>query len=469
MQLLRPMWMATGRRYGAALLLVTAAIAGLALLDDPLRFSNAALLLTLTTLTIAVVWGLGPSLLAAVLAFIGLDFWFVEPLYTLAVTDARELLDLLIFLLVALIGGQLAGYARRQAHEARRHAQEQAVLYALSSLLNRQTDQAAVLATLRQQLPASLPVRDLTLLPDKTEPPASGRNDPADAYLLLRSGEKVYGTLRVSLAEVPSSAQMQLLMACTVQAAMALERIELTEQTRRTVMLAEADQLKTALLRAISHDLRTPLTIIRSSAEHLAHVGPALVADEWRELVGTIEQQTTHLDRLVGNLLDFSRLEAGAVKLRRDWNALEEVAGDVAAELWQRGGRARIELELPADLPLLRFDYALLRQALLNIAENALRYEPAERRVIIAGRNAEHHVTLSVINHGPAVEEARKQQIMEPFYHTQEGGSGLGLAIAKSIIELHQGRLHVEDTAGGGATFVITLPRDAMPHVNSNR
>ena len=250
-----------------------------------------------------------------------------------------------------------------------------------------------------------------------------------------------------------------------VQSAIALQRIELAEQARRSDALGEADALKTALLRAVSHDLRTPITIIKTSAAHLHEFGPDLPAPQQRELAQTIESEADRLNRLVGNLLDMSRLQAGALVLNTEWNSLEEIAGDVAAQTYNSLGQERLRLNFPDDLPLLRCDYHLMVQALGNIVENAVRYEPHGRRAILAGRTAGDTLELAVINHGASIPDEVKARVMEPFFQSADGGSvvgrvGLGLAIARGIIEAHHGRLTIHDTPGGGATFVIHLPRE---------
>jgi two-component system sensor histidine kinase KdpD len=277
-------------------------------------------------------------------------------------------------------------------------------------------------------------------------------------YLLLQIGEHVYGTLCVTFETAPTPEKERLLKTCASQAAMALNRIDLNERARKSDQFEEADRLKTAILRAVSHDLRTPLTIIKSSANNLHTLGERLSPVEQEELVETIEQETDQLNRLVGNLLEMSRLHAGAMTLNRELNSLEEVAGDVAAQSFLRTKEQRIHLALPDDLPLLSFDYGLIAQALTNLVDNALRYEPSDRQIELRATVTESEVRLMVINHGETIRADERAWIMEPFYHGRNGQTGLGLAIAKGIVEVHHGRLWLEDTPGGGATFIIALP-----------
>ncbi len=428
-----------------------------------LTLANFSLLYILGTFGVAVWLGTGPSLLAAFLTFFGFNFFLIKPYYTLAVEDSYELIDLFVYLLVAVVAGQLAAYARQQAEAASDHAEEQQFLYRLSSAFNQLTDEAAVLAVLQEQLPLQLPVQRVEQMPGAKKRPFSPHK--TEAYLLLQAGSDIYGTLHVIFTTPPTESQMRLLRACTVQTAMALQRIQLVATAQRSHALEEADRLKTALLRSVSHDLRTPITIIKTSADNLANLFEQLPKGEQLELIQTIDQEANHLNLLVGNLLDLSRLQAGAMQMNREWNSLEEVAGDVVALVWQREHQARVRLNFSDDFPLTRFDYGLMQQAVSNLVENSLRYEPIHSQIEICGTVAEDKLRLAVINHGPSIPDEQKGQIVEPFFHGQDGRVGLGLAISKGIIELHHGVLRVEDTPGGGVTFVLSLPYERPPLV----
>lgn len=415
----------------------------------------------LVTLIAAVWLGTGASILAAVASFLAINFFLVQPYYTLNIADPRVLLDLLVFLAAALIAGRLAAYARQQAEEAGLNAEQQEILYSLTSDLNLLTDPDAIRAELRRVILSRLDGRRVDFLPGSAPRSTQGSNA---VIILLAAGETVYGTLQAVFDGPLSASRHRLLLACAGQVALALQRVDLTGQAARGRTLAEADRLKTAILHAVSHDLRTPITIIKTSAANLDHLGDRLPPAEQRELARTIEAQADELDRLVGNLLDLSRLQAGAMILHEDWNSLEEIAGDVAARAFAAHQAERIELDFPDDMPLARFDYGLMLQALGNVVENALRHEPAGRRVIIRGRPLADALILEVINHGPHISAAERELVMEPFYQSrdgrsQKGGVGLGLAIARGILEAHRGLISIEDTPGGGVTFLMRLPR----------
>ena len=455
-------------RFLPALLLVALTTLGLFFLRDRLPPATVSLIYMLATLIAAVWLGTWPSVLAAVAGFFAINFFFVEPYYTFDIAAPRDLLDLLIYLAAALIAGRLAAYARRQAAAAGLTAEQQAILYDLTSALNPLTEPERIRAELRRVALERMGAEQVDFLPRNGDPDATRRRDPAGnaVFVLLEAGDAVYGTARVVFPSPPAASQHRLLLACAGQAALALQRADLTAQVARSRTLAAADQLKTAILRAVSHDLRTPITIIKTSAANLDELGERLPADDRRELARAIETQADELDRLVGNLLDLSRLQAGAVVLHRELNSLEEIAGEVAARAFAAHKAERITLDFPDDLPLARFDYGLMVQALGNVVDNALRHEPADSRVIIRGRVASDGARVEVINHGPSIDPDERERLLLPFHQSRDGrslhgGVGLGLAIARGILEAHHGDIRVEDTPGGGATFVLTLPGDA--------
>ena len=452
----------SARNYLLAFLIVAAVTLVLALLRNRLTLANDSLLYMLVTLIAAVRLGTGASVLAAVASFFAINYFLVEPYYTLDVADPRDLLDLMVFLAAALIAGRLAAYAQRQAEAAGLNAEQQDILYGLTSDLNPLTEPEAIRTELRQVLLTRLGATRVDFLPGAARRPAAPGGSAV--FVLLEAGESLYGTLRAVFDAPLNASQHRLLLACAGQAALALQRVDLTDQAARGRTLAEADRLKTAILHAVSHDLRTPITIIKTSAANLDDLGDRLPPAERQELARTIEAQADELDRLVGNLLDLSRLQAGAIVLHEEWNSLEEIAGEVAARAFAARHAERIELDFPNELPLVRFDYGLLVQALENVVDNALRHEPPDHRVIIRGRQTSDNALLEVVNHGPSIDAAERDLVMAPFYQSrdgrsQKGGVGLGLAIARGILEAHHGRLTIDDTPGGGVTFQLALPQ----------
>jgi two-component system sensor histidine kinase KdpD len=428
------------------------------LLRETLTQANFSLVYVLVVIISAMHGGTGSSLFAALLSLLCFNFFLVRPYYTFFVADPRDFVDLVIFILTAIFTGQLASRARQQTEDARQRAYEQDILSKLTSSFNQITDTEGVYTALKRVLHDDLAVQHSQVLPIKSEG-VSGTNI---LYLLLRAGDSIYGTLCASFEKPPTAAQSRLIVACAVQASMALQRIELAERAHQSRSFEEADRLKTALLHAVSHDLRTPITIIKTSASNLLNLHSTLDESERVEMLQAIDNEADQLNKMIGNLLDLSRLKAGSLQLNSDWNDLEEVAGDVAARVWQLTHQERVRIIFPADFPLVYVDYGLILQVLSNLVENSLRYEPAEKQVEIRGTAKINEVQIAVVNHGPSIPQEERDHIMEPFYHGEGGNIGLGLAIAKGIVEAHQGRLWVEDTPAGGVTFILFLPLQSV-------
>ncbi len=449
--------------YGFGALLIVAATLILSLLRGYLTLANFSLVYLLAVLVIAIRQGIGPSLFAAALSFVFFNFFLVEPLDTFLVADPRELLDLIIYFVVAVLTGQLAARARAEAEKARQRAQEQTILFKLTSAFNQLTTVEGVYDALTKTLHDDLHAVNAHVLPDTSAAP---NKDETVFYLLLRAGGTIYGTLCASFDRPLTPVQIRLLETCADQAAMALHRIDLIEKARLSRTFEEADRLKTALLHAVSHDLRTPITIIKTSAHNLLTLHTKLPETDQLEMLESVENEADELDQMVGNLLDLSRLRAGALQLNIQLNDLEEVVGDVAARAFQRLKQERIKINFPDDMPLVPFDYGLILQALSNLVDNSLRYEPPGQRIEIFGAARDGEARVGIVNHGPNISPNEREQIMEPFYTGKDGHVGLGLPIAKGIIEAHHGRLWVDDTPGGGATFLFSLPLSSERHSN---
>lgn len=432
------------------------------LLRDILTLANFTLFYLALVVITAIYGGTGPAYVATIASFIGIDYFLIPPYATLWIADPRELLDLLVFLILAGISGRLASSARRQAQHARQQVHETEILFRLTRLFNTMVNHEGVYKALANVLQEDLSARQVLVLPYSAD--AASNRGGSVHYLMLKSEDTIYGTVRVTFDGVLTKSQADLMNACVSQASMALQRITLAERASLSRQFEEADKLKTVILHAVSHDLRTPITIIKTSASNLHQFSDRLTNEEWIETVKTIEYEVNQLDKLVGNLLDMSRLQAGMLQLNCQPNDLEEVAGDVAARVWQETNRERVRIVFDADMPLVNFDYGLLLQALSNLVDNSLRYESTDSAVEIRGTVDTKRILLTVVNHGKTIEADVKAHMMEPFYHGIEGRTGLGLPIARGIIEAHQGKLTVEDTPGGGATFVIELPLSEVEH-----
>ncbi|MDX1994694.1 MAG: DUF4118 domain-containing protein [bacterium] len=442
------------RIYGVMVLAIMVVTVLAVSLRAALTLANFTMIYLLLVFFIAIQNGTVPAFAAAVISIMCINFFLIRPYYSLAIADPRELLDLAVFFIVAGVAGRLGAYSRLQAHNARRRAQEQEILYHLTRTFNQITSREAVLDALVKTLSHDLNAQHTDILPNANP---LAEYESTVHYLPLQSGESIYGTVRATFYAPPP---LHLLSSCVSLAANALQRIELVELAVKSRELEEADNLKTALLHAVSHDLRTPITIIKSSASNLRSLYHQLSGDEQIAIAETIETEVDELNKLVGNLLDMSRLNAGALTLNSQPNSLEEIAGDVAARVWQLTRQERIKISFPGNMPSVPFDYGLMLQAVTNIVENSLRYEPPHLQIEIRGDVQNKMARLMIVNHGATIPPDVKAHMMQPFYHGREGRIGLGLPIAKGIIEAHHGCLSVEDTPGGGATFVVMLSRD---------
>ena len=264
------------------------------LLRDTLTLANFAMIYILVVLVFAIRLGTRAAMSAAFISFLCINFFLTRPYYTFIVADTRDVIELMVFIVVAALSGQLGARARRQADDARQRAYEQEILYRLTGSMNQRADDEAVYEALTHVMREDLRARQAYILPYESEPQLT---DETVLFLLLQAGERIYGTLCVAFDTALTDQQVRLLRTCAAQAAMALQRIELAERARVSQQYEEADRLKTAILHAVSHDLRTPITIIKTSASNLRTLGERLPTDERQELSETIETEADHLEQ----------------------------------------------------------------------------------------------------------------------------------------------------------------------------
>jgi two-component system sensor histidine kinase KdpD len=252
--------------------------------------------------------------------------------------------------------------------------------------------------------------------------------------------------------------QGQLLETFTGQIASAIERATLAEAAQKARLQIETEQLRNSLLSSVSHDLRTPLAVITGSAATLADT--ELDEPTRAELLATIQEEGHRLNRLVRNLLDMTRLQAGALVVKKEWQAVEEVIGSALTRLEDRLGARPVDTQVPHDLPMAPFDSILLEQVLVNLLENAIKYTPEGSPLEIAARSVPDAIEIAVSDRGPGVAPEDVERVFEKFYRAGEGrgGVGLGLTICRGIVTAHGGRLWVENRPGGGASFRFTIP-----------
>ena len=436
---------------GAVLLpLITAVLAAwrphLNLADDLLFF-------LVVVVTITVVGGFWPAVLAAVTASLLLNWYFTEPLHTFTIQQPRELLALLLFVTVAVAVSSVVHLAARRAVQASRAREEAASLLELAqTVLGGADSPTAVLDHLTathggqaelQERSGGRWVRTASSNVAGSLP-AANRIDIRDDLTLLVTGQR-------------DTATAALLAGYAAQAAAALDRERLRTQAAQAEALAEGNRMRTALLAAVSHDLRTPLASIKASVSSLRQTDVQWSPADEADLLATIEQNADRLDALIGNLLDMSRLHTGSLQPFLRPTAIDEVAPVAVGGL---DDSLRLELAVPEGFPLVLADPGLLERVLANLFSNALRYSPAARPPELQAQLVDGMVRLEVVDHGPGVPDSQKERIFEPFTRVADRhpGVGLGLAVAKGFAEAMGGRIEAGDTPGGGLTVTVTLP-----------
>ncbi len=440
------------RRLGIGLLACAASIAvatgAIELLKTHIPVLSLAVLYLLAVLPIAVFLGLAYGVLVAVASMLAFNFVFLPPLYTFTLADSRNWFALAVFLVTAVVVSELASRSRRQA-------QESALLARIATSLLERGSVGAELERIAAETAAALQVEAATI-----ELGAGAQSGP-DAHPLTAAERRV-GTIRLANPRRGGAgARRRLLPALGSLLGVAIDRERLAAEAFEAEAFRRSDALKTALLRAVSHDLRSPLMAILTSAGALAHGELSLGPEDRRDLTETILGEAERLDRLVSNLLDLSRLQAGAAAPELgDW-AVDDLVLQALDGIEAAGGR--FEVSLPDDEPpVVRVDVHQIERALANLLENALRYSADSEPVLVQVRTSGPEALVRVIDRGPGIPAGEAERIFDAFQRGsltgEVRGAGLGLAIARGFAEANGGRLWVESWAGQGATFVLALP-----------
>jgi two-component system, OmpR family, sensor histidine kinase KdpD len=416
----------------------------------------------LAVLLVSATWGAWLGLATALLSAVAFNFFHLPPVGNLTISDSSNWVALVAFVVAAGLASSVAEVTRARAREAEERRREADLAAEMARLLLRGNRLSEALPTAAARLAHALELPSAAIELEAVD------GDERHVAFALREGASRLGTLVVP-AGTPERdlrrLQERVVPALEALLSAALEREGLQGEVVETAALRRADVVKTALLRAVSHDLRSPLTAIATAGEALALDG--LEPGERGELAGVILEETRRLARLVDNLLDLSRLEAGAAEPRREWTSIEEV---VRAALDELGGReSEWTLSIDRELPLVLADPTQLERAIVNVLENARRHSGGHpvsvraRAVRNIGGGGEGKLIVRVVDRGPGIPPAQLERVFEPFYRagTAGGGhrgSGLGLAIARGFTEANGGELHVESLPGQGATFVFELP-----------
>ena len=492
--------------YGAALAATAAALGAAKLLQPDLGGETVPLIFLMAVLGIAYGFGLGPSLLAAVAGMLCYNFFFFPPLYTFSIGSPTNVAALFFFLFTALIVSNLTTRVRRQAETARNRAAITNALYAFSRTLASIATLDALLWATASQIAASLRADAMVLMPGvdgalelRASVPAVEVIDEADRgaaqwsldsgrpagrgadtlpgarrlFLPLRTGRAVIGVVGLGRGQradiILTPDERRLIDALMDQAAIAIERVRLAAQMDEARMAAETERLRGALLTSLSHDLKTPLTSILGAANSLREYGDLFDGKARAELVLTIEDEAGRMSRFVANLLDMTRLEAGAIELKREPADLAEIIGTAAQRMKPLLGAFHLAFDVEPDLPLIDMDVLLMEQVLINLLDNAGKYAPPASVITIRARRHEATVRVEVMDEGPGIPEDRLTKIFEKFHRVNHGdhqraGTGLGLAICRGFVEAMGGTIVAANRADRrGAIFTVELPVPANP------
>jgi two-component system sensor histidine kinase KdpD len=427
---------------------------------DSVAVSNSLALYLLLVVVIAALGGFGPGLAAAIVAPLVANWFLIPPLHTLRINDADNALSLAVFISVAVIVSAFVSVSARWAAEAGRARQEAQALAALAG-----TGGTDPLQSITDQLQHSFDLDGVSVLrgldsgafvveaSSGTRPPATP--DESDFHETIAAGVLLAARGRTLTAD-----DHRVLRSFIQQLTRALEQHRLAAVAAQADALEQADALRTSMLRAVSHDLRTPLAGIKASVSSLRQrdvLWPAAVQDEFLE---TIEDETDRLTSIVANLLDLSRLQAGGLRPALRRLSMEEVLPSALHSLGHRADD--VELDVPADLPDVWADPALLERVIANVVSNAITWSPVDRPVRLRSMQRDDHVLLYVVDHGPGIHPKDRATVVQPFHRLGDAathhGLGLGLAIANGLTTAMDGTLELRDTPGGGLTVVMSLP-----------
>ena len=480
---------------------VVALASGVAWLTLPFfELANLVMVYLLGIVVVATRYGQGPSLLSSVLSVAALDFLFVPPVYTFAVSDVRYLFLFAVMLVVGLVTSSLAARIRTQADAASQRERRTAALYAMSRELASARGVEPLLAIAVRHISEVFRSPVVVLLPgaggsldawsggqfkldandvgvarwvhEHHQPAGLGTATLPGAsalYLPLQAPRGPVGVLGVRPPDghaFDAPDQLHQLETFSNQTALAIERAQLADEAQDAQVRIETERLRSSLLSSVSHDLRTPLATITGAASTILESGSQLDAQARQELLESVREEAERLNRLVQNLLEMTRLESGALQLHREWHPLEEVIGAALSRLGKKLSGRRVHTSVPSDLPLVPIDDVLVEQVLVNLLDNAIKYTPAESPIRIMATSTDEAVTVEIADHGPGLPRGEEDRIFEKFYRAQPDrgrGSGLGLAICQGIVKAHGGRIWAQNLPEGGVAFLFTLPRVGTP------
>jgi two-component system sensor histidine kinase KdpD len=466
--------------------------------------ANIVMIFLVGIVLVAVRYGRGPSVLASILSVVAFDFFFIPPHLTFAVSDTQYVITFGVMLLVGLTISNMTVRIKEQAEIARERERRTSSLYNMSREFANNSSADALAAVAIEHIKEVFDSEVTLFLPGPDGELQTYGSDAAKQklneqergvmrwvydhgqeagigtqtlpgsdgfYLPLQTPQGKIGVVGIypppaqSAYRMFSPDQMHLLEIYGNQTALAIERAHLSEETERAQVQIEAERMRSSLLSSVSHDLRTPLSVITGAVSGLLENDKKLDPHS-QELMQIAYEEAERLNRLVGNLLDMTRLESGSVVVDKEWQPLEEVIGTTILRLDSILQDHPLKARIPDDLPLVPIDSILIEQVLVNLLENAVKYTPVESPIDLSAWAEEGEVVVEVADRGPGLKPGDETRIFEKFYRarpTTTGGVGLGLAICRAIIEAHGGRIWAANRSGGGASFRFTLPLDGEP------
>ena len=461
-----------------------------------LALTNLAMIYLLTVVIIASFLARGPAIFSSFFSVAAFAFFFVPEYFSFAVANTEYAITLVVMLLVSLLVSGLTARVRHQARVSREQERQTAALYEISQNLTAINSLEELLQVAAEQISRTFDSHATILMPDtsgalqmragqpfSTEDVREGMvakwvfkhghlagagtgtlTEVKGIYLPLTASQNVIGVLRLETSQperILAADSLRLLEALGTQVALAIERENLSTQAQLARFEIEAERMRNILLSSVSHDLRTPLTVIAGSASSLLEGEKSLDPATKHELAQSIYEEAKRLDRLVYNLLEMSRLQSGEVKFNKEWHVLEEVIGCALAQLDSQLHDHPVTISLPTDLPLMQIDGLLMERVLINLLENSMKYTPSGTPVEISGRVQDQELLVAIADRGPGLPAGTEERIFEKFYQAAPGsarGAGLGLTICRSIVEFHGGRIWAANRPGGGAVFSFTIP-----------
>ena len=456
----------------------------------PANATTVALTFLLAILVVSTVWGIVVSVVMSLAAMLAFNYYFLQPVGTFTISDPENWVALFAFLVVSVLASHLSTRARQQAQDASARRRDLEKLYTFTQgllesgnviqLLNRipaqivntwEVGAAALFLDDKQKVYRSGPV--VPHLEIETLKAIVAREEPVIdvagglCFVPVRLGLRPIGSLGIS----GTALSRQSLEAIGTLIATAMERARAVEQLGQTEAAREGERLRTALLDAVTHGLRTPLTSIKASVTNLLS-NRDLNASEKQELLTIINEESDRLNRLVGEAGEMARLDAGEVELKIEPRPIDDVIASALAQCKVALGGRVIDVRVAPGLPRVRVDLARVREALVHLIENANQYSPAEQPITITAESNGDFVTTSVADRGNGIEDPEQGLIFEKFYRGKDQryavqGTGMGLPIAKAIIEAHGGSMSLTSQLGHGSVFSFTLPTDHSRPVHS--